>query len=261
MPDHLALGARGARCDTFDRMAFRVGDRGLFFHIPKTGGTWVQRVLREFDIPMDRVYRQHGDMEEVRWYRTFHPFYPHWRQWRIVLRDGLWYPAKLEKCFKFCFVRNPYSYYESFWKFKRQAGWRDWGQPLRGARNWHPHAEFNGISDDDFNRWMEKVIERRPGYVTRLYQWYCQDGMDRIGRLENIAEDLSDVLGVLGYEFDAEAIRRVAPENVSDQPRRAIEWDEAIKDEIYKLDYWAFSRFGYPREWPEDERRLQPVSA
>src|SRR5262245_16462215 len=82
----------------------------LFLHIPKTGGTWVEEVLKECGI----LAEQAAVTDAVTWR---HPLRGH------HLHDY---------SFVFAFVRHPLSWYESWWKF--QAG--SWTQHEPGV--WHP---------------------------------------------------------------------------------------------------------------------------
>ena len=227
-------------------MAILLKNNSLFLHIPKTGGSWVTDVLKANDLIKYPVYRMHGDMDELYWFTMFHPIYKPSKLVQPILKDGSNFKSIVRNSYKFCFVRNPFSWYESFWKYQMTIGWQTWGQPIRGLRNWHPNALLNNIKDDDFNTFVTKVIELYPGYLTEMYNYYTQRHVDYVGKQENLAENLVEVLQKTGIKIDESLILNHQKVNVSKPKKGArLEWDSALKEEVYKTEYVAFKRYGY----------------
>ena len=114
----------------------------LFVHIPKTGGTWVEHVLHRCGIETA----------------------PAPRAAEASVRHAT--PSQLlgNYRFRFTFVRHPFSWYESWWKY--QAGvWQVFEPDV-----WHPQRVLEPCASDDFLRFVRRCVEREPGYVSRMYE-------------------------------------------------------------------------------------------
>ena len=64
-------------------------------------------------------------------------------------------------------MRNPFSWYESWWRYQEERGWPEW--PNRDVCPWHPNEALNGLGSNSFNQFMYKVVNERPGYVTEMF--------------------------------------------------------------------------------------------
>ena len=104
---------------------------------------------------------------------------------------------------------------------------------------------LNGLDADDFNCFVRRVIEHRPGYVSEMYKLYDVPGVQFVGRQERLCDDLIEVLQHLNLDFDAGEIRSLAPVHVSSQPRRPIKWDPLLLAEIQRLEHASLVRYGY----------------
>lgn len=186
---------------------------GIFLHVPKTGGEWVRLILQELNLADYELGDKHADMDEVLYYAKFRSG----RQFLLyVLRRKILRKVRMrpeEGFFKFCFVRHPLKWYESYWKFCSALGWPRWGEECDVAR-YHINAELNDCADDDFNGFVRKVVKKHPGYVTELYGRYTRCA-DFVGKQETLANDLLFVLQQLGIDVDAGFIQRFKPINVS----------------------------------------------
>ncbi|PIR53287.1 hypothetical protein COU76_01935, partial [Candidatus Peregrinibacteria bacterium CG10_big_fil_rev_8_21_14_0_10_49_10] len=74
--------------------------RSAFFHIMKTGGTWVRSVCEKQRLSIEEV----GDT---------HKAYCELPDTELV-----------SSRFTFAFVRHPCSWYQSFWSWKMRTGWQ-----------------------------------------------------------------------------------------------------------------------------------------
>jgi len=209
-------------------MAMRTA-RAIFYHIPKTGGTWVEKVLSLLDREKrgDRhvwagsgrnpfgLFRKHAVPDDVR-------------------------PSDKAGLVSFCFVRHPVAWYRSFW-MARRGGPLDHGTRFGAERYVH----------DSFERFVENVLRAYPrGFVTALYQCYTRadvSGIDIIGRQETLRADLTRALTLAGDHVDEEVIRRTPARNVSrHRPPVSPNLDRRIR----AAERWVIERW-----YPEGCRR------
>jgi len=185
-------------------MAILLKNNMMFYHIPKTGGNWVTKVLKENNL-IDRILPEKHDTP-------------------AIIRKK--YP-KIHPVKSFCFVRNPISWYESWFQYATMKRWRNWGK-----YRWHPCKKLNGLGDKSFAKFIEKIIEKRPSYLSELYDLYIND-CDFVGKQENLEDDLKIVLG--------EDIKLIGMVGVS--PKLNIRWSKKLKDKIIELEKNILSKY------------------
>ena len=237
-------------------MAFLLKGGAIFLHIPKTGGSWVKAVLKESGLIEKQLGHEHATWDRVLFRDKYYDvglkdilktkmknrLYQHLYSGtqRNQINDG--------NPFVFCFVRNPLSWYESWWKYMIKMQWKDWGK-TNSRNHWHPNAILNSLGSEDFNQFIKNVISTRPGYVTELYGSYTQPGINYIGKTENLANDLIEVLTYLGLDFNEEFIRNYKKVNVSTEEKtEMISWDENVKEILLKMEFSALIHYGYGEE-------------
>jgi hypothetical protein len=225
-------------------MATLLHHNAVFLHVPKTGGTFLRRLFEALDLVRFNFARDHADME-----RTLHVsrHYPG-NFLRCSLRLGENLDRRVGRCYKFCFVRNPFDWYESCWRFLV-------AQPrllLESSRTrfgfkqdpWQPWAEIMPLMRPDFNAFVAEVIRQRPGYVTQLFERYADpQHIDFVGRQEYLQEDILLVFKHLGVECDPAVFQK--PGRVNESQPRPLQWDADHRDLIYALEAPAFRRYGY----------------
>jgi len=223
-------------------MAKKLKGNAIFLHVPKTGGSWVRRILLDTGLFIRSIGRPHADVDRV--------FGPVTTKKREILR----YYFKCcigaspgEKPFLFCFVRHPLSWYESWFKFMGTAE-KNW--KLLGDENdiskWHPQSCLNGLDSRDFNTFVRNVVKKRPGYVTEMFSRYTCPPVAFIGKQENLTDDLITVLNRLDLDFDEDYIRTHPKINVSSAGENDnVIWDPDLRKEVYRLEYAAIRRYGY----------------
>jgi len=178
----------------------------IFMHLPKTGGTWLQQVLAD-----------------------------------AVLRIEMHQPARYapDDRPRFGFTRNPWSWYVSWYHFHAAGNYDNpvfqaaaathgdtFGQityglltaPAALKRRAYKIAGHNttgrnqGITQATIGRW----IDTEDSYLTHLHTLHLE-GCERVGKAENIADDLSAMLEGIGALDDdtAARIRNTPPANTS----------------------------------------------
>jgi hypothetical protein len=196
-----------------------VSANALFLHIPKTGGSWVEAALKRCGIET-----------------AYAPAAP-----GVTWRHHLMSDMTRSYARTFAFVRHPISWYESWWKFQA----KHWHRFEEGV--WHPQRVLEACADDDFNGFIRRCLEREPGYVSRMYEWYLgppgRSFVEMIGRYERLADDLVAVLRSLGYVFSETTLREQPPENVSPKECGEPIWDEGLRRRILESEAPALRRF------------------
>lgn len=234
-------------------MALLLKCGAIFLHIPKTGGSWVSRVLWECDLVEGYLGYKHDDLR-----RALYPQNYKAQVARVIkhlpsklaegaglkTREQKFKPSK-EIPYIFCFVRHPLSWYESFFKYQASQGWPHWGNENDYTETWHPNAILNGLGDQDFNQFIHNVINKRPGYVTEMYGWYTQPNVSFIGKQENLVYDLVQVLNELDVKYDKQKLLNLAEKEENPSPKLAVNWDKSLKEKLEDIEYVSFLRYGY----------------
>lgn len=174
-----------------------------FLHIPKTGGNWVSRVLNDLDLANCKTGDKH-DCDPGRH-------------------------------FGFCFVRNPITWYESWFKYQTHIGWINWDKD-------HPCEPLNRLGSEHFNDFIYNVLQNQPGFVTRLYSCFT-DNAQFVGRQENLREDLILILDFQGFDFDRDYVRQL--ESIGVSPDIPIDWTDELKRAVIEKEHEVFLRYGY----------------
>jgi len=222
-------------------MSLILKNGAVFLHIPKTGGNWITHVLRELNLVDRQLSHKHADVDHFLW-PTWHPGRREaiTRSVRQLFQPNETYP------YMFCFVRNPLSWYESWFKYMSQPSrqWRYWGNE-KDVFDWHPNAMLNGLGSPDFNTFVKHVAAKRPGYVSELYSWYVRPQVDFVGKQENLVEDLIDILRKMNVDFDEELVRNYQRVGVSPNTQQPIIWQPELRKEVALLEYSGLVRYGY----------------
>lgn len=222
-------------------MAVILKNGALFLHIPKTGGTWVTRILRETGLMRCSIGHRHANLEHL-----LAPGYQGLgRRLEWMWKRSL-YLNTHPRPFTFCFVRHPLDWYESFYLYKNQPSlqWERDGEENNFHR-WHPNAVLNGLGEGrDFNTFVSAVMDRYPGYVSALFNHYTFRPVDFVGKQENLRQDLLTVLERTGCEVDETMILSKERVNRSEASTRPV-WDPAVRSRAVRLEAAAITRFGY----------------
>lgn len=230
-------------------MATLLEDGILFLHIPKTGGSWVRHVLREQGLVKMEWPHPHPDLDRV---LNFPRYYPLHFAKQSIKHQSLKLHQEIRSSYKFCFVRHPHSWYESYWRFMRGRNWKSFHEERQTERAfvlkrpWHPNAHLEQIDSKSFKGFMQTVLDEYPGYLTQMYGWYAPPGkIDFVGRTESLVDDLLAVLNTVGIGVDEEAVRNTQKVNTSPSRIEPPEWDDNLRAEVQRLEAPVFERFGY----------------
>jgi hypothetical protein len=166
---------------------------------------------------------------------------------RKKLAKHFGYPMKDDNkpVFRFCFVRHPLSWYESFWKFTKGLNWDNDAGTKNSRDNWHPNSILNGLGSDDFNEFVRNVVKERPGYVSELYFAFTKPGISFIGKNENLRKDFAYVLDHLGLKYDQTTIESSERQRVSKTPQSEVQWDPKLRETVMRLEVPALLHFDY----------------
>ena len=222
-------------------MALVLRNDAVFLHVPKTGGNWVTTVLNELGLVQRQRPPKHADIDHL----FYRPVRSRREQLRWILDPDLLSLGRT-KPFMFCFVRDPLSWYESWFKYMSQPSrrWRRYGD-AESLYDWHPNAMLNDLGSETFTGFVRNVAAARPGFVTEMYGWYTRPQMDFVGRQESLAEDLIQALKTMELDFDEDFVRNYRSVGVSPAPSEPIAWDPELKERMLRLEYAGIIRYGY----------------
>jgi len=149
-------------------MALVVKNGVVFLHILKTGGNWMTKILQEMDLIEKNLSSKHADIEHF-----FNPYVSRHAQLLKHKARVMVGPRYLRtKPLFFCFVRNPLTWYESWFKYMEQPDkqWLHCGKDGNVVSGWHPNQILNGLGDGvSFAESVQNVNRKRPGCVTEFY--------------------------------------------------------------------------------------------
>jgi hypothetical protein len=202
----------------------------ILLHVPKTAGTYASHVAMQVapcrDLPVPGVSRRH--------------------QLPLHCRDSTNYP-KTEWPPRFAmFVRWPFEWYASWFRFQTRAQWRTW-EP--GA--WHPLNDTNACKSDTFDDFVQRMCDRYPdGFLTGLYRSYeDHPDVNFVGKCEYMDACLTQLLRVERLPTVPQAARNAS--------RGCIEFCDSSVDAIMAVEHQAIERY-YP-EAPGFEAGLDEV--
>lgn len=202
--------------------------RSLFFHIPKTGGSWVRRAVKRAGIPADEVI----------------PDVPAARLQPGDLIHALPMQLQIRNRFRFAFVRHPLTYYQSYWSYRMKVGW----DPERNVVD-------RKYRSDDFETFVRSVLAKVPdGWVSAVYERYLGTdflGFDFVGQMERLSDDLVVALTFAGETFNEEALRDTPLENTASQEQEWVprcQYTPDLRALVCRAERRAMRHFGYSAE-------------
>lgn len=167
-------------------------DKSIFYHIQKTGGSWVRVAMRNAGLKYQRSER----------FGMTHPSC--WHTEHSTPRDA----KNLKGLFSYCFIRHPVSWHKSFWSYRLKYKHKK----LKPIQLKDP-IEYHW--NDNFNKYLSGILDEFPnGYLTEMFGEFIPY-VDYVGKQERLVDDLIIALNAAGEIFDEDKIRGTGPVNVS----------------------------------------------
>lgn len=192
-----------------------IDEKAKFVHIPKTGGVSIRMAL----VSSVRKTRKAG----VR--RNVYPVNHTPQCWEIC-------PYEIE--FTFCFIRNPFKWYESAFCAVRGR----WGSKRNFC--YHPLKQPYECRSNTFAGYMTKLIEKYPGYCSQMFRDFIGTQqhplVDFVGLAENSDDDFKFVCDRIG--ITAQRLSRL-----NRSPEIECDWTPALIDAVRKHDAEILERF------------------
>lgn len=220
-------------------MAYLIGGRLAFFHAPKTGGKFVLRACHVVGIPINPIASPGCHVGHATPYQVQDRRY----NWKT----------------SFAVVRNPFCWYRSAFRFLRSTrGDEDFRIP---SDVWHPFQSKAFSELDDFNQFVNAVLDDQPSFLTRMFEAYVGAFgfglVDDVLRSEFLIRDLATVLQKNGIATPDG--RRVRSEILSDIPAAnvspksiATNYDAATQRRVWTEEAEVFRRFYKGATWAKD---------
>lgn len=184
----------------------------MFLHSAKTGGTWVRFVFQQLGIPSEDSGDQHANFASS---QTLLPNYK-----------------------RFTIIRNPFSWYASYWAYKQYEGWKG---------NWIFGEE---CISDDFNIFICLATENHPGFLNNLFSGFTAPSVTFL-RNELLATELCSFLLRESVVFDEQALLSTPSAN----PGASLPefWKSTIYTEnsvrrVINSEREMFLRYRYPTD-------------
>jgi hypothetical protein len=195
-----------------------LNDRIALLHVPKTGGTWATRAIIQAGVDVHEPDVSDPD--------THYGAMGHVRIDEIPERDGL---------FVIGCVRHPLTWWRSFWVHRMRHGW-----------NSPDHEVDSRASSEDFDDFIEQVIENLPGFLGDFYARFVgppEQPISFIGRNETLVDDLCEALQLAGQPFDEEKLRSFPRRNIGDYASHPATYRPDLAKRLVHTERDAIRRF------------------
>lgn len=185
--------------------------KGIFLHIPKTGGTFVTNYFRETGMLR----------EEVKIEKFGRMIY-------LAHIDGTHITDQAQNDVVFCFVRHPLTWLRSYWQHRQFISDRS-------------NGSIDTIVDFPFDDFVEYFIRDLPGYISLFFAGFA-DYSHFIGKQENLRDDLNHLLKCMRVNYNYHWLFDRPQENVNVSIEK-FSMKQALK--IMKLEQAMVQRFEY----------------
>lgn len=219
-------------------MAIQLKNGEIFYAIPKTGSTHVELILHNLGL----IHRKSNHKHASPSYLTLcEPTLNGKLTLELgnILRRTNPIGVCPNKAPSFMFVRDPFAWYESYFKHANEKSQRKWGngKGIYGNNlkryHWHPWKELGQCRVETFDLFINDIIEKCPGYLSRLYFSYIQDESTIVGRTETLEKDLSNILEKFGYSPGN--LKGLLPKS-NTTSNRELKWNMHLKEQIELLE-------------------------
>lgn len=206
----------------------KANEKIIFYHIPKTGGVWINHVMRDLGFGCCGVSNK----------KTGHPFGLKREHATYEVIDDKYKENKTS----FCFVRHPIEWYKSFWRYRFLSE----GQHKNKFGRYDFRFPIDICYDNDFEIFLNKALVLFPdGYVSQMYKYYVGENCDKvdfIGKTENIREDFISFLNKIDVSFDKNFILNKRERNITDKKINTF-IDNELEKRILKAESWTINNF------------------
>lgn len=175
----------------------------VFFHLPRTGGTWVREAIR------------------LQGHKTFEIGDPHgWHSATIPLPRNT---------YSFTMLRDPFDWLVSWYRLL--ATHPKWSGPQ------HPLLMFSGCRLNDFDTFVADYLSYCAGQITKIYAAYTQ-GVDYIGCMENLSQSFCRAMKSFGscFEVDQSKLPEKRMSSTRGSGRETIVCNEKHRHSIYESE-------------------------
>ena len=198
----------------------------FFLHIPKTGGNWVRSVIKRSGVKELKT-------NNISKHATYD---------FLAGVHGKPVPQRSPPIKYFCVVRHPLLWYQSWFCYQHDRTWRNWGEK-GNLLDWHCLTGINMERQVDFNRFMVRVNNLSPGFLTFLYHSYTLNSGARCLKNEDLREELLSLNAEWSLGLDETVIAESEKVNVS--RKSEIIWDEEVLNETLTNELPLLKKYGY----------------
>lgn len=187
--------------------------KSIFLHIPKTGGMWVREALKKSELVIHE-------------YDERHDFNKHINDQMVVDRP-----------IRFCFVRNPITWYQSYWAMRTKDD------------SWDDEALVDRLcASDNFRKFIDAVIGAFPdGHLNHLYAiWVNQCTI--VSKMELFPKSLINILDMCGEKYNYDAIINLPRQNIGDKKYKKLAiYSHGQKEKLRAIEHEALKIYDYGR--------------
>tara|TARA_B100001059_G_scaffold167295_1_gene166894 strand:+ start:780 stop:1436 length:657 start_codon:yes stop_codon:yes gene_type:complete len=198
----------------------------FFLHIPKTGGNWVRSIIRGSGVKEIKT-------NQISKHATYDLL--------AGVHNRTFFKSPISIKY-FCVVRHPLLWYQSWFRYQQDKGWKNWGEKGNMLR-WHCLTGINMKKQDDFNMFMTHVNNYSPGFLTSLYHSYVLNSGARYLKNENLKYELLSLNEDWCLGLNEKII--VDSEKINVSTKSEIIWDEKVLAETLENEIPLLKKYGY----------------
>jgi hypothetical protein len=211
-------------------MSLIIEKEKIFFHIPKTGGNSFRSFIQSnSNLQLKEISHKHATPDFFEGSSKYH-----FRQ-KLFHING-------QNLQGIVFVRNPYTWYESWYKYQISRGVVKWGGSRTGS-HWHPMSTLDYVDYSSFDSFIESTYERYPAFLTGLFSRYLAGFNSVINRMEDVVLNTEGELMKMGLDpskFSDTTFPVVRP-----SPELNIVWRKSLKNKVRENESALLERFQY----------------
>ncbi len=133
-------------------------------------------------------------------------------------------------------------WYASYWNHRTHVGWTGELHP-----GWNAVSIYQAQGADTFVGFLEQVVAEGVPFISQHADLFKK--MDRVGRFEDLRNELCAILTAAGEDVDCALVQTVPPQNVIPYPGKGwIDVPRSLYSAMVNLEAWSFEFFGYAEE-------------